>query len=392
MELPVIRVAFIYCQAIVRPRPFLIRIHLHNIEYATCELFVAFSQLRIFNVSDNNRGQTVKINIMPFFSKIFGGKNKTSSKSLTTITRTETYEGFSIPGIIHNMQYHFTNLQVYKDGLVYCWDMVDLKLFKEKLKSGWVVTHIPDGEYISLFSLGHWTIDNSSWDFNSADSYYDYVYSLVKILNPNLENLYNCHGTTEKIVGNVRVSALAMPNPKPYYEYGESKIFPERIKGKNLNIFYRSEDHKLYLAQLSIFVDGKIEIANIPEKKYFTIDQVEELITNKTLLTNLPFKERVIILGLGSFDIVNGAGVDIKDKYAEILDVYEELKSGKNSFERCREALSKYKSSPSDELKEELKVAYEKVPRHQRMFVGDMDTKDHEVKQIIYGKNHSSDT
>lgn len=323
---------------------------------------------------------------MSFFDKIFGGQNKTSSDSLTTITRTETYEGFSIPGIIHNMQYHFTDLQVYRDGLVYCWDMVDLKLFKEKLKTGWVVTRIPDGERISLFSLGNWTIDNGTWDFNIADSYYDHVYSLVKILNPNLENLYDCHGTTEKMVGNVRVSALAMPNPIPYYESGESKIFPERIKGKNLYIFYKSEDNKLYLAQLSIFVDGKIELANIPEKKYFTIDQLEKLINNKTLLTNLPLKERVIILGLGSFEIVSGAGVDIKDKYAELLDVYEELKSGKNSIERCREVFNEYKSNPSNELKEKLKVAYEKVPKHQRMFVGDMDTKDHEVKKIIYGK------
>lgn len=323
---------------------------------------------------------------MSFFNKIFGGKNKTSSDNLTTITRTETYEGFSIPGIIHNMQYHFTDLQVYRDGLVYCWDMVDLKIFKEKLKTGWVVTRIPDGERISLFSLGNWTIDKGTWDFNISDSYYDHIFSLVKVLNPELENLYNCHGTTVKVINGVNVSTFSSPNPVPYYEKGESKIFPDRIKGKHLYIFYRADDNKLYLGQLSIFRDGQIEIANIPKKIRFNVNDLEELINKKTLLTDLPLKERVTILGLGSFEIVSGSGVDIKDKYAELLDVYEELKSGKNSIERCREVFDEYKSNPTDELKEKLKAAYEKVPRHQRMFVGNMDNKDYEVKKIIYGK------
>ena len=75
---------------------------------------------------------------MKLFDKIFKS-NKTEPADFTTITRTEILEGFSIPGIIHNMQYHFTDLQGYSDGLISCWEMVDLSMFKDKLNKGWVV-------------------------------------------------------------------------------------------------------------------------------------------------------------------------------------------------------------------------------------------------------------
>lgn len=57
---------------------------------------------------------------MKLFDKIFKSNKTTETVDLTTITRTEVLEGFSIPGIIHNMQYHFTDLQVYSDGLISC--------------------------------------------------------------------------------------------------------------------------------------------------------------------------------------------------------------------------------------------------------------------------------
>lgn len=71
---------------------------------------------------------------MKLFNKIFKSNKTIESAALTTITRTEVLEGFSIPGIIHSMQYHFTDLQVYSDGLISCWEMVDLSMFKDKLE------------------------------------------------------------------------------------------------------------------------------------------------------------------------------------------------------------------------------------------------------------------
>jgi hypothetical protein len=323
---------------------------------------------------------------MSIFSRIFNRQSDKTVDVLTTIHRTQIIDGFSIPAVIHNVQYHFTDLQVYSDGLVWCWEMVDLKLFKEKLSKRWVVTSIPDGEQISIFSLGYWKIINGKWDYNE-NSFYEYIYSLIKKLNPRLENLYDCHGKTTEKVGNANYSIFGFPKPKTYYLTTENRILQEKKLGESIYLFYRADDEKLYLAQLSVFEDGKIELTNIPEKQVFELSELKKLIDEKKLLSEIALKERVTILGFGSFEISDGKGVVIQNKYLEILDIFNKLQGIEGTLEICRKIFEEYKKQPSEELKNKLKIAYENIPQHQRIFVGDMDTKDHEVKRIIYGGN-----
>ena len=43
------------------------------------------------------------------------------------ISRTRIIEGVTVPAFIHNGGIHFfVNLQVFADGLVDCWELVDL--------------------------------------------------------------------------------------------------------------------------------------------------------------------------------------------------------------------------------------------------------------------------
>lgn len=323
---------------------------------------------------------------MSIFSRIFNRQPDKIVDNLTTIHRTQIIDGFSIPAVIHNMQYHFTDLQIYSDGLVWCWEMVDLKLFREKLSRKWVVTSIPDGEQISIFSLGYWKITKGNWDYNE-NSFYEYIFSLIKKLNPKLENLYDCHGRTTEKIGNVNYSIFGFPKPKTYYLITQNKILQEKKLGKSIYLFYRAKNEKLYLAQLSVFEDGNIEITNIPEKQIFNLSDLPTLIEEKILLSKIPLNERVNILGFGSFEVSDGDGVDIQNKYLEILDTFNKLQGGEGTLEICRKLFEEYKKRPSEELKNKLKIAYENIPQHQRIFVGDMDTKDHEVKRIIYGNN-----
>jgi len=318
---------------------------------------------------------------MSFFSKV---PREDAVNNLTAISRTEIVEGYSIPAIIKNGGYHFIDLQIYRDGLVNCWEMVDLSLFRSKLDSRWVVTSIPNGDTISIFSLGNWIIDNGDWLYDKF-SFYDYVYSLVKKLNPNLENLYNCHGTTTKKIGNVNVSIFSEPNPKPYYTPDPNNIFSEKIGGENFNIFFRADDSKIYLADLSIFKNGHVEIANLPRTQFLDFSQIRILIDEEKILSNIPANERIHIFGLGSFITTSGCGVDIESKYRELLDQYNSLNGAISSLENCRQVFAQYKENPTQELKEKLKRAYEAIPEHNRMFVGDMDTKDFEVRIAIYG-------
>lgn len=322
---------------------------------------------------------------MKLFDKIFKS-NKTDPADLTTITRTEILEGFSIPGIIHNMQYHFIDLQVYSDGLISCWEMVDLSMFKDKLNKGWVVTSIPDGEAISIFSLGHWKIEKGEWQ-HTKETLYDYVHSLVKRLNPTLKNLYNYNGNNSKMVGKANVAKHFIPTPKPYYFDDPKSFFPNRINGEKFHFFYRNDDNKTYLAELSIYKSGNIEITNLPKKKIYKFEDLNDLAKNGILITDLKIGETVSILNLGSFKVVSGSGVDIKSKLNELTDKFNELNGRENSIAKCARIFDEYKQNPTKKLRDELREAYEAVPEHQRIFVGTMDTKDYEVRQIIYGDN-----
>lgn len=321
---------------------------------------------------------------MKLIDKLFKTNNLSEPHDLTVITRIEILEGFSILGIIQNMAYYFTDIQVYSDGLINCWGMVDLPMFKDKLNKNWVVTSIPDGETISIFSLGSWTIDKGVWFYNK-ESFYTYVHSLVKKLNPTLENLHNYNGKDSKKVGEANVAKHFIPDPKPYYFENPESYFPKKTSGEKFSIFYRNDDNKTYLAELSIYKNGHVELTNLPNKICFEFTDLKNLMDKQIITTNLNNGERITVLGLGTFIVSEGEGTDMNSKYNEFVDKYNELRGEEGSIDKCRRIFKEYKETPTLKLKDELKEAYEAVPEHQRIYVGDMDTKDYEVRQIIYG-------
>jgi len=321
---------------------------------------------------------------MRLFDKIFKTNKISESIELTTITRTEIIEGFSIPGIILNMHYYYTDIQVYSDGLISCWDMVDLQMFKDKLNKNWIATSVPDDHAISIFSLGRWYIEKGNW-IHTKESLYDYVYSLIKRLNPTTENLHNYNGNNSKMIGNANVAKHFIPTPKPYYYDNPQSFLPKKINGEKFHIFFRNDDNRTYLAELSVYKSGHIEITNIPLKRIFKIGDLKDLISRGQITTSPKPEEIITILGLGSFAIKSGEGVEIADKHNEFIDKYNELNGKENSIAKCSRLFKQYKLQPTQKIRQELREAYESVPDYQRIFVGTMDTKDYEVRQVIYG-------
>lgn len=61
----------------------------------------------------------------------------------------EFIRGIALPAFIHNFSYHQVTINVYEDGLIDCWELVNLKEFKRKVKEGWIVTQVPQGADIS---------------------------------------------------------------------------------------------------------------------------------------------------------------------------------------------------------------------------------------------------
>lgn len=301
---------------------------------------------------------------------------------LTNISRTKIIEGKSIPAFIHNMDYFYVDLDIYEDGIVSCWETTDLNLFKQKLKKGWVKTFIPDGKSISIHGLGSWEISNGNWIFDK-DSFYEYVREIIKEMNPQMQNLYK---VIEKKINGVTIMENSQGNIYRENKRFEHDIFPEKINGDSFHLFYKEND-EYFVVRLAVFADEKLEINNLQQKLELDLKGVKKLVEDGLLITEIPQKSQVNILGLGDFIAMEtNFVVSIENKLFEIQDMIETLNSRPTSIEVCRNLYEEYLQTPTLELKEKLKTAYENVPKHQRMYVGDMDTKDIAVRMIIYGE------
>jgi ribA/ribD-fused uncharacterized protein len=77
----------------------------------------------------------------------------------------ERIEGVTRPVFIRNgRNYYLTDLEIYADGSIFCWEWVDLAGLKAKLASGWVATSFEAGAQASAHHLASWRFDEpQSW-------------------------------------------------------------------------------------------------------------------------------------------------------------------------------------------------------------------------------------
>jgi hypothetical protein len=75
-----------------------------------------------------------------------------------TIIRT-TKEGQEVRGtflsafIKNGDTYYLSDIQIFADGAIYCWEWVDFEGFKKKVASGWVRTTLPEDAPVSIYPL-----------------------------------------------------------------------------------------------------------------------------------------------------------------------------------------------------------------------------------------------
>jgi hypothetical protein len=300
------------------------------------------------------------------------------------IQHTQTVRGVVTPAFIKNGSFFFINLPVYENGIVDCWEAVDLSLLQEKLRQGWLRSSVPDGAAISIHGLGDWPVSQGQW-FLDQDGLFQRVLSIVRDLNPDMRNLHDCHGETTQVIEGTRVAVLGTWSGTPVRSEKPRSILGRRFKGASRSIWLRSNE-VTYLADLRVFANGKVELGRVPEPEVWTLEQLEQAAREGRLLTCPQRGERVAIDGLGSFAVGDpNWTVDLPEVLAEVLDLVESANGRPDSLARCRLAFDEYMEAPSVERREVLKVAYEAIPEHNRIFVGDMDTKDIPVRMIIYG-------
>lgn len=77
----------------------------------------------------------------------------------------ERIEGVTRPVFIRNGgDYYLTDLEIYADGSIFCWEWVDLAGLQAKLASGWVATSLEAGARASAHHLASWRFDEpQSW-------------------------------------------------------------------------------------------------------------------------------------------------------------------------------------------------------------------------------------
>lgn len=299
------------------------------------------------------------------------------------IVRVKRVRGVVTPAFIDNFRHHFVNLEVYEDGLVDCWELVDLALFKGKLDDGWVATSVPDGNEISVHGLGSWTITDGRWEVD-AEAMYTRVVELVRELNPAMENLHDCHGTTTvQMPGGYKQSILGIANGHAVRP--ADKSWKPAIRGDDASVFVKVGD-VVYLAELRAYADGVVQLARLPEVQTLDLEGLAREVKAKRVVTKLKPGTRVVIHQLGSFAIVKeGYATKIADVIGEVPDLIDRANQRPDSVDRCRVAYAAYLAKPTKTTQEALRVSYESVPAHKRMYVGDQDTKDVAVRMILYG-------
>lgn len=300
------------------------------------------------------------------------------------VFRSKTIDGLVTPAFIHNGNYYFINMPVFADGLVNCWEMVDLAIFRSKLQSGWVVGAVPDGQTVSVHGLGAWTASGGQWELSTNDLY-EQVLSLVRQLNPRMENLHDCQGRTIEEIRGVKTFILPSGQERPLRLVNPESVFPDRVSGASISVLVRDRDY--WVADLRVFADGTIELGRLPRCETLTLDALQRFIEDGRMVETAPAGSRMHFHGLGSLIVAEEHYcVDPREQIREVSDLVDKLNDRPDSLARCRSAHTAYLANPTVALRDALREAYEAVPQHNRRYVGDMDTKDIEVRMIVYGE------
>lgn len=299
------------------------------------------------------------------------------------IRRTKVIEGTVVPGIINNGgHYFYIDVDVYEDGMVNCWELVDLRGLRDKIHSNWLSPSIPAGEHLSVHGLGSYTVESANWLFNK-ESYFQHIKSKVKTLNPEWENIYTITAREQKSCEERRI----VHSPSATNFYVTQELFYETIEGNGFTIFMK-EGNKNYLVNLVIYKNGVVVRYDSSHEQTYQAEEVKALFEDGTFFTSFEAPTVVLIPDLGEVVFSRSLySTKIEDKYTELLDMQKKLRGEQSSLEACREAYFMYLEHPSEFTRANLKEKYELVPEHERMFLGDMDTKDWDYRRIIYRPN-----
>ncbi|MBC2250574.1 hypothetical protein HCB49_11295 [Listeria sp. FSL L7-0123] len=288
-------------------------------------------------------------------------------------------EGTAIPAIIHNMEYYYISMPVFEDGSMDCWERINLKELQNKLAINKLVTAIPDGKNINIHGLGTYVIHSAKWQ-HTPKTYYEYVYKNVQNMNHEMINLFN--ETKEQQRKWESHNVAWSTGATPYKVEGEFGY--DLIDGASTSVFYHSEG-KMILTSMVIYEDGTFFLEET--KTTHSLEEIEKMLSSGVLVSKVSGEFTMVIPNFATLTVSGDYQTSSYSKFKEIKDLAAKVTKSKTSLEICRESYYHYLVHPSEITRESLRKAYEAVPEHQRIYLGDMDARDTDYRRIIYNPN-----
>jgi hypothetical protein len=291
--------------------------------------------------------------------------------------RGKTY-GRAIQLFINNLGCHLTTVDVYADGAIDCWGFVDRSLFTDKLKRRWVVTAPAADQYLAVHSFGQTGVADGCWQ-KTAEDIAQAVDATIRSLNPRQQKLFDMHGSDTQTRDGARYAKLGLADAKPFRVDARGL----EVAGDHVPVLRVTADG-FELTRLIIYRDGACQLGGAG--RLFRVEQVPALYDAGRLCNKAPAGSRIAVPGLGEFrNTTDFGGVSVKDRICEIQDRLGQLTGRPSVIETCARCFDAYEQAPSANTLAALRRAYEAVPQHQRIYCGDMDTRDTAIRAVLYG-------
>jgi predicted NAD-dependent protein-ADP-ribosyltransferase YbiA (DUF1768 family) len=164
----------------------------------------------------------------------------------------ERIEGTWRPIFIRNGgSYFLTDLLVYADGAIHCWEWVDLDGLRQKLASGWVATSIEPGAEGSAHSLASWRFEDPQM-WVTAEELLGEVADEIDQLNDRPDSTDRCLLVLDRYLlsraesdrQDLRAAYLAIPEHVRHYALGDmdAKDWPLEVLSREIGERTAEED------------------------------------------------------------------------------------------------------------------------------------------------------
>lgn len=285
--------------------------------------------------------------------------------------------GWCLPAFIHNGDYHYAQLKVFSDGMIDCWDALDLPLFRDKLETGWIAMTVPPGERLSMYKLGSGTVVafEPLWQLEDVE---ERVLAAIRHWNPEMNGLLDLEGQDWELRDGVRWAKLPSFEAVPFRSAAAvTAATSELVLGGHTSIFIGTPDAPR-LVEWFVYADGTSRLG--ASGALMQLEDAEREVQDGRAFCEVSDGTWFEMDGLGRAKLTDSFWSTEPDEVVrEQRDLLAQLRGQPSAVQQCVKAWEAYEREPSPSKLEVLRERYLAVPKHLRMYCGDMDSKDYPI-------------